>query len=645
MTTPSKVDTLDNNAEVVSSIYPQEVNADHDVVVAVAAAAGCGNDNIDGATDQRILSEATVNTGEGGFAIDNAKKVADTVGNQGSVFMHDEAQRGLGQNDDDDDDAHRRGEVLPAEDEKGDTPAVEVPKKYYYLDMETLRRLQRNDPEVDSLSINGDIDLDFPDDMDDREITNFMEAAGRAIGDSTVLLRLDFDDEYRSASGSWLREFGEGLSRNRSIEELKMNVQDIGSDYFCEKPDIFHIIAPFFEHNTKLRSIEIFYDLAVKDYIDSYVEAMAKCFCANNHLRRIAFGVYGYFLNAGLSEEEEEKFNSLAVDGMTYLMELLIQQKDLLELCTISEIGRLGILESANLLTHSEMKIQILTLYNIDFGNEGVAILGNALATNKTLKKMNIRFLNFELGVEGWRGFSDCLRSSRSALQELDLSEIRLGDEGAAILGAALATNKTLKKLKIGCSCSSDFVQLGVEGWRGFSDCLQSPLSVLEELELLNIGLGDVGTAAILGNALATNKTLKKLTIGYRYDDIGWRSFSDCFVPNIICDVTSIESTYSSNHTLCYVSNVASPYLTMNENGNKASVSRQKILKHHFTGRDEDILVFAQMPETVMPCAISWIGRDSLGYSLMLNFVRGNPTLFHLPNVHHQYAGVKRKQC
>ena len=85
--------------------------------------------------------------------------------------------------------------------------------------------------------------------------------------------------------------------------------------------------------------------------------------------------------------------------------------------------------------------------------------------------------------------------------------------------------------------------------------------------------------------------------------------------------------------------------MCIRDSDNKASVARQKILMHHFTGRDEDILVFAQMPETVMPYAISWIGRDSLGYSLMLKFIRGNPTFFSLPNVHHQYVGVKRKQC
>lgn len=84
----------------------------------------------------------------------------------------------------------------------------------------------------------------------------------------------------------------------------------------------------------------------------------------------------------------------------------------------------------------------------------------------------------------------------------------------------------------------------------------------------------------------------------------------------------------------------------MNENENKVSVARQKILMHHFIGSVEDIHVFDQMSEKVMPHAINWIGRDSIGYSLMLNFVRGNPTLFDISSsVPHTHAGMKRKQC
>jgi hypothetical protein len=69
----------------------------------------------------------------------------------------------------------------------------------------------------------------------------------------------------------------------------------------------------------------------------------------------------------------------------------------------------------------------------------------------------------------------------------------------------------------------------------------------------------------------------------------------------------------------------------MNANEDKAEVARQKIMKQHFpvvVTEEVNMLVFARMPETVMPFAIEWIGRTDLGLSLMYNVARGLPTLF-----------------
>jgi hypothetical protein len=119
--------------------------------------------------------------------------------------------------------------------------------------------------------------------------------------------------------------------------------------------------------------------------------------------------------------------------------------------------------------------------------------------------------------------------------------------------------------------------------------------------------------------------------------------------------VISIDRTYSSNHTLRHVriahkcpcdNDDAFRCLEMNASKNKAGVARQKVLMHHFTGGESDIHAFSTMPETAMPHAISWIGRDSLGYSLMFDFVCSNPALFDIfYNRSQVHAGMKRKMC
>lgn len=447
-----------------------------------------------------------------------------------------------------------------------DNRAVETPAEKYVLDVETLRRIELNDPDIDSLLI-GEI---FG--------SNWIEGTGRAIGESHVLRTLKIHNVADDSDESWLEEFCDGLSRNRSIEKLVLRIED---DY-DKKPDIFHIIAPFFEHNMNLRSVDVYY-FAHSRYSGSVMTAMTACTFTNHHLHHFRFTYED-------GNEDEDEDESIIETGVASLIESLIKQDDLLELALGNKFGRMGIIALATILTHSQSKIQVLELRRHELGNEGATILGTALTNNNTLKKLILRE-DSTIELVGWRGFSDCLRSPHSALEELQIFNCLLNFESIREISTALVHNRHLKVLDL---------------LRGY------------HVSLL--------MAAILRQKI-------------------WHCLC-----NVVCDETSIEGTYFSNHTLCCVrvagSTYTSSYLTMNENENKASVARQKILMHHFTRSVEDIHVFAQMSEKVMPHAINWIGRDSLGYSLMLNFVRGNPTLFDISSsVPHLHAGVKRKQC
>ena len=430
--------------------------------------------------------------------------------------------------------------------------ADDIPEDFHILDVETLRRLERNDPDVDSIWIFG---------------SDWIEGSGRAIGNSTGLRELKIHDV--GASASWRDELGLGLSHNRSIENLVLIIEETHD----ERTEIFQIIAPFLEHNKNLRSVDIQY---YSKNLDSIVTAFT---CANNQLRHFH-----------LTYVDEDKDEDHVENEIASLIESLTRQNELLELSFDNKIGKLGITALGNFLKNSELKIQSLELRHHELGNGGAAILGSALAINKTLKKLVLKD-DATIDLAGWQGFLNFLQYPSSTLEKLHLSDCFLNFDCIREVLMALSHNRHLKVLEFSWS-----YQLG-----------------------------------LLMIVFLRQKILHCLS-------------------NVVCDVTSIESTYSSNHTLCCVrvagSTYESSYLTMNENENKASVARQKILKHHFTEsnhHDDDF--FTQMQEAILPHAISWIGRDSLGYSLMLNFVRGNPTLFHPPNVCHPHAGVKRKQC
>jgi hypothetical protein len=84
--------------------------------------------------------------------------------------------------------------------------------------------------------------------------------------------------------------------------------------------------------------------------------------------------------------------------------------------------------------------------------------------------------------------------------------------------------------------------------------------------------------------------------------------------------------------------------LEMNKQSNRAVVAREKILTHHFAGGTTDMSVFARMPESILPFAMEWIGRNSFGYSLMYQFVGGFPWLFGGQNYPTETGEAKKRK-
>ena len=134
---------------------------------------------------------------------------------------------------------------------------------------------------------------------------------------------------------------------------------------------------------------------------------------------------------------------------------------------------------------------------------------------------------------------------------------------------------------------------------------------------------------------LANNSTLTALHIGGdEINDSSWAALS-----HALCDETSIENTYSSNHTLhtlekfdddvrAEIPDNLSALLRLNKNQDKSSVCRQKILIHLCGVLVKGIPKINGLSRSTLPSALEWIGRDALGFSLMYTVIRGIPTLF-----------------
>jgi hypothetical protein len=197
----------------------------------------------------------------------------------------------------------------------------------------------------------------------------------------------------------------------------------------------------------------------------------------------------------------------------------------------------------------------------------------------------------------------------------------------------SIMNNRTLIDLHL-----NEFPNVTTAGWNAFSSVLRYPNSFLEKLFLTPLvwsadephgyNADDANNVAnSFADALTNNKRLRELKIDCRIEN---------FAPftRIVCNSSSIMSTYNSNHILselrCPVPIDLASALQINRKNSVSQAARLKIIKTHFSGSNINTTPFIVMELKVLPNAISWMGRDR-GISeindLLYTFVRSMPSL------------------
>lgn len=508
------------------------------------------------------------------------------------------------------------------------------------LTEETLVLLKQDDPRLIILSVT---------------TATWIKGAGLVIGRNTMLKQLNI---FLNRDDS-LAELWSGLAHNKSIEWFGLHIQ-VGVK------DVFPMIEPFFRNNLNLRHIEI---VAVENRSEpSSVRSLALALkeCTSSRLEHFEI----FWTDRADDEEFALLFNAL--QRKTSLLRLAF---------SIDHLESMGCTALANLLKSPPSKIQMLKLRETRMDSNCIEILCNAIITNKSLQKLDLAETG-DLSGSGCVSLSTVLSHPMCSLEDLSLKDNEIGDEGMICLGSALAINKTLRRLDL-----SNNDEISLAGWEEFSTCLATPHSALKELILERCNI-DNEKASVLFSALRENTSLKILNIREN-EDFTLRGFfaffhvlpgSKCAIEELcipyglddedmehmweivlraLCDTSSIESTYSSNHifhTCGVFDGMVELYedeyrilqeeihtmLSMNKNPNKAEVARKKILKCHFSEGNSGINALACMHETVMPHAFEWMGRDELGYSSMFRFVQSLPMLFDISRG--QPAGSKKRK-
>ncbi|EJK48740.1 hypothetical protein THAOC_32439 [Thalassiosira oceanica] len=233
------------------------------------------------------------------------------------------------------------------------------------------------------------------------------------------------------------------------------------------------------------------------------------------------------------------------------------------------------------------------------------------------------------------QGLSDCKQ-----LQSLDLSDNRISDDGLDMLVQGLPANVDTLTLVMNDIALARHVlllrfkelnllgnSLCPSGTGVIAASLTNSESRLEDLDLDHCDIGVDGTAT-LAEGLRNNQRLTRMSLGdNNITERGRNAFS-----SILCDTSSIEATYNSNHTLQSLGNFEIPkdvrlMLRLNKEKNKSRVAANKILQAH---RHLDMRPLFGRELGLLPYMVAWLehfAKSRLHFKLssIFEFVRAMP--------------------
>jgi len=377
--------------------------------------------------------------------------------------------------------------------------------------------------------------------------------------------------------------------------------------------------------------------------MQALVEGMANCF----NLEHLNLGgnditVVGFRALSALFRSKkcclqllDVSYMSIDADEMTALADGLANLQSLKSLdLSHNGIGDEGLQAlSASLANSNELEALCLSC-NGSFSAIGLRSLAHALPAASNLKELHLG--SNSINDEGLKALAVGLKN-HNTLEGLDLSSNAISSEGLQALTAAKTTS--LRWLNLESNAIDDeAVKVLVEGMENLCNIealtlsrnrvTASGLSVLagtfhrescslKEVDVDGMYIGD-GEAEVLAEGLRGNTSLTKLICDQtNVTALGWAAFS-----RLLCDTSSVNNTYLSNHTLevigCrYGSLYGIPssiqrYLKLNKQ-NQYDAPICKILVSHST---LDMTPFFQWRLKLLPLVVAWFerARSCLGY-------------------------------
>ena len=238
----------------------------------------------------------------------------------------------------------------------------------------------------------------------------------------------------------------------------------------------------------------------------------------------------------------------------------------------------------------------------------GYVILKSYEVNNKQLTSLRISNANLQNEVP--IAIANTVRRC-AKLQKLELSSCHITNEQLLPIIESIRKHTLIRELNL---CLN---RIGNDCCESLATLLEDPNSNIGILQLQHNDIGNLGVIAI-ANSLTNNTKLRCLY--FDGNPITLSSLEDVF-SKLLCNTSSIDNTYSSNHTLAelHFPDFVQPcgsLLLFNEGTNKKHVVMKKMLRYHpnidmkplfgwGSKEDEDTL-------KALPYIIDWFNRAAV---------------------------------
>ena len=229
---------------------------------------------------------------------------------------------------------------------------------------------------------------------------------------------------------------------------------------------------------------------------------------------------------------------------------------------------------------------------------------------NRYLKRLNIEGTSMANG--GDRAVASFLRLSTN-LSEITLTQCNISDKQLKIMVKAMRGLCRLSQIDLSIN------QIGNSGCVALATLLEDPHSNVSTLDVRGNDIGNVG-ATTLFNSLSNNTKLRELYLGSNPINPNEMNSS---LANLLCNKSTINDTYLSNHTLEKFSPQSTDFsqqhsqsflLGLNKKRNKCHVAMIKILQFNFNINMEPFFEWNMEGEgerdlKALPYIIAWFNK------------------------------------